>query len=123
MVVYMGLFFVLFSFFKIIHLNKFADSFKKYDILSKVINPYALLYPFVEIILGILFLLNWNIKILSLITIIILTSTLVGILIKLKSGNIIECACLGVVFKIPLSYVTVFENLLMIGMSIVILLL
>ena len=121
MIIFMGLFFILFSFFKVIHLKEFKKSFSKYDPMSQKIPFYGFIYPFIEIILGILFLLEYQLKILSLITIFILTSTTIGIFEKLRKGDVLECACLGVVFKVPLSYLTVVENLVMIFMSVLIL--
>jgi hypothetical protein len=115
----MGLFFITFSFFKVIHLSKFQDSFSQYDLLAKTMPHYARYYPFIEIVLGILFLCNWLPLLASIITIIILVSTNIGVLIALKKGQIMECACLGVVFKLPLSRVTVFENTVMILMAVV----
>ena len=121
MVVFMGLFFILFSFFKVIHLKKFKESFSKYDLISRNVGFYGYVYPFIEFALGVLFLLEYHIKVLSLITIIILSSTTVGIFGKLRKGVILECACLGIVFKIPLSYVTIVENVIMIVMGVIIL--
>ncbi len=121
MVIFMGLFFILFSFFKVIHLKKFKESFSKYDLISKNFVFYGYVYPFIEFVLGVLFLLEYHIEILSLITIIVLSSTTIGIFGKLRKGVILECACLGVVFKVPLSYVTIIENLVMIVMAVIIL--
>ena len=121
MLIFMGLFFILFSFFKIIHLKEFKASFSKYDLIAKNISFYGFVYPFIEVVLGCLFLLNYQIKILCILTILILTSTTIGIFLKLRRGTILECACLGVVFKIPLSNITIFENLVMIAMSVILL--
>lgn len=118
----MGLFFVIFSFFKIIHLKEFKASFSKYDLIAKKIKLYGLIYPFIELSLGVLFILGLYIQISSIVTIIILTSTTIGVVSKLRKGKIIECACLGVVFNLPLSQVTVFENVVMILMALITLL-
>ncbi|NQZ84893.1 MAG: heavy metal transporter [Nanoarchaeales archaeon] len=118
----MGLFFVFFSFFKIINIKEFKESFQNYDPITKYIPVYGYIYPFLELLLGSMFLLNSNLKIAAFSTIIILSLTTSGIIYKLSKGEIFECACLGAVFKIPLSKVTVFENCLMIVMSIYLLL-
>lgn len=115
----MGFFFIIFSFFKVIHLIKFKDSFSKYDLIGKLIPFYGYLYPFLELVLGILFLINLHINIISIITIIILSSTTIGIILSLRNGEILECACLGTVFNLPLSNVTIFENVIMIIMAII----
>ena len=113
----MGLFFITFSFFKAIHLRQFANSFNRYDLIAKALPFYALAYPFIEISLGILFLSNAYLWHICLITIVILLSTNIGVIMALRKGQILECACLGVVFKLPLSNITVVENSLMIAMA------
>ncbi|SMM99018.1 hypothetical protein SPONL_313 [uncultured Candidatus Thioglobus sp.] len=115
----MGLFFITFSFFKLIHLKEFYASFKKYDIIAKNINFYAWIYPFIEIVLGLMFITQLNTPAASVVVIIILLSTNIGVIKSLKKGEVLECACLGVVFNLPLSRVTVIENSIMILMAIV----
>lgn len=122
MLTLMGLFFLIFSFFKVIHLSKFKASFSKYDLIAKRIPFYGYVYPFIEIVLGALFILGLEIFWVALITIFILTATTIGVVSKLRKGQIIECACLGVVFNLPLSHVTVFENLAMILMALILVL-
>ncbi|MGB0393506.1 MAG: heavy-metal-associated domain-containing protein, partial [Flavobacteriaceae bacterium] len=53
---FMGLFFIVFSFFKFLDYSGFPTSFAKYDPLAKRSKFYAQLYPFVESLLGLLFL-------------------------------------------------------------------
>ena len=50
---FMGIFFVVFSFFKLLNLKGFQNSFKKYDLIGKQFNLYCWLYPFIEIVIGI----------------------------------------------------------------------
>ena len=53
---FMGLFYIVFSFFKLLDVKGFAMSFGMYDPLSKVIPTYGFVYPFIELALGIFFL-------------------------------------------------------------------
>ena len=46
---FMGGFFLAFSFFKLLDLNGFAESYKMYDIVAKKIPFWGYLYPFVEL--------------------------------------------------------------------------
>jgi len=119
---FMGLFFVTFSYFKLINLKEFAESFGRYDPLAKMIKPYALVYPFVELFLGLAFLTSFNLKLISIITAIVTGIGAFGIYQTMKNKQIIECACLGMVFKLPLSRVSLIENLVMCGMSVYIVL-
>lgn len=117
MLTLMGLFFLIFSYFKVIHLKEFVASFARYDPLAKLIPKYGYVYPFIEITLGVLFLLGVYIEFAAFATIIVLFATTSGVLLALRKGEILECACLGVVFNLPLSKVTVIENTAMIIMA------
>ena len=53
---FMGLFFIVFSFFKFLDYKNFPKSFSMYDPLAKKLSIYGWLYPFIETFLGIMFL-------------------------------------------------------------------
>jgi hypothetical protein len=55
---FMAGFFLVFSFFKLLNLKGFAESYVMYDVLAKQIPAWAYLYAFVELGLGIAFF-NW----------------------------------------------------------------
>lgn len=113
----MGGFFIGLSFFKILSLKAFADSFFTYDPIAKKVSVYGLVYPFIELTLGLLFIANSYLLLANTLTIIILSATTVGVVKRLQSKNKIQCACLGTTFNLPLSYVTVFENVVMVVMA------
>jgi len=115
---FMGLFLIIFSYFKIINLNEFAQAFRQYDPLGKLLRPYSKLYPFVELALGLAFLTSLNLQLTGVITAIISGLGAFGIYQTIRNKQIIECACLGMVFKLPLSKVSLLENLVMCGMAI-----
>ena len=50
---FMAGFFLMFSFFKLLNLKGFAESYAMYDVLAKQIPAWAYLYAFVELGLGI----------------------------------------------------------------------
>lgn len=115
---FMGLFFIVFSFFKMLDLKNFPISFSMYDPLAKKIRFYGWIYPFIEVFLGLLFLMR--IKLLSalVITIIILGITTIGVIKTLVNKKNIQCACLGTALKLPMTEATLIENALMLSMSI-----
>jgi copper chaperone CopZ len=121
MQIFMGLFFIVFSFFKFLDYKGFPDSFKRYDPLAKRIPVYAKIYPFLETIIGIAFILDWNLELFLLITIGILSFTTYGVIRALIIGSDIECACLGTVLKLPMTEATLIENGIMLSMSIMLL--
>ncbi len=111
-------FFIALSYFKILSLKAFGDSFSSYDPIAKKIPGYGLAYPFIELGLGLLFIANKYLLSANVVTIVILTATTFGVLKRLRSETQIQCACLGTTFNLPLSYVTVFENVIMIIMAV-----
>ena len=117
MIDFMGLFFIVFSFFKFLDYSTFPKSFSKYDLLAVKSILYAKSYPFIELLLGVCFLLNFKIKVISFITICILGITTIGIIKSLVKKNQIECACLGTSMKLPMTEATLIENIIMILMS------
>ncbi|WP_055447916.1 heavy-metal-associated domain-containing protein [Lacinutrix mariniflava] len=118
---FMGLFYIVFSFFKILDLKGFPESFKMYDPLAKSIPLYAKVYPFLELALGILFLMRIQIPMALIITIVILGITTVGVTKTLLDKKAIQCACLGTALKLPMTKATFIENTIMIIMAIIML--
>lgn len=110
---FMGIFFIIFGSFKIINLNHFAEAYASYDLVAKQSRLYALMYPFIELTLGIGYLIHFNVKLINWITLIIMIISAAGVARALSKQEEIECACLGMVFKIPMTYVTLGEDLLM----------
>ena len=118
---FMGLFYVVFSFFKLLDVKGFTNSFKMYDPLAKQVNSYGLVYPFIELILGVFFLMRFQITFAVVLTIIILGMTTIGVTKSLLSKETIKCACLGSVLNLPMTKATFIENSIMIVMAIVML--
>jgi hypothetical protein len=118
---FMGIFFIVFGAFKIFNLTNFAHAFSMYDLIAKQSRIYALSYPFIELGLGILYLGQWFPRATNIITLIIMLISAAGVGIELSKGAHITCACLGTVFKIPMTYVTLLEDLLMAVMAVVML--
>lgn len=114
---FMGGFFLAFSFFKLLDLNGFAASYKMYDIIAKKIPFWAYLYPFVELGLGLSFLSNLFPLVTNSITFIVMSISIIGVLQAVLNKKKIQCACLGAVFNLPMSTITIIEDALMIIMS------
>jgi len=114
---FMGLFFIIFSFFKILDLKGFPESFRMYDPLAKAIPIYSWIYPFLETLLGLMFLLRFEIEIALVGTLIILGITTIGVVKTLLNKKSIQCACLGTALKLPMTEATFIENSIMIIMA------
>jgi copper chaperone CopZ len=118
---FMGLFYIIFSFFKILDIKGFSISFRMYDPLAKKVPLYGIIYPFIEILLGIMFLTRIEIELAIILTIIVLGITTVGVTKTLLNKKSISCACLGTTLKLPMTEATFIENALMIIMAFILL--
>ena len=116
---YMGIFFILFSFLKLLNVSGFSMTFKKYDLISKVIPGFAISYPFIELALGIIYLAKIESVLIyiNILTISFMTSQSIGIARALINSEQIQCACMGSAVDVPLSSLTLVENFIMIIMS------
>jgi copper chaperone CopZ len=114
---FMAGFFLVFSFFKLLNLKGFAESYVMYDVLAKKIPAWAYIYVFVELGLGIAFLINFNPLVTNLVALIVMSISIIGVLQSVLNKKKIQCACLGAVFNLPMSTVTIIEDGLMIAMS------
>lgn len=115
---FMGLFFIVFSFFKLLDLKGFPESFRMYDPLAARIRVYGWIYPFIELALGILFLMRIEVSIALIITLIILGITTIGVTRSLLNKKAIRCACLGTALNLPMTEATFIENAVMLIMGV-----
>jgi hypothetical protein len=115
---FMGFWFVIFSLFKMIDLKGFAQGYQTYDLIAKKFPLWGFAFPFIELGLGVIHI--WHIfssQITGAITLIIVIPALIGVAIKMIKKEAIECACLGTVLKVPLTNISLFENVLMIVLA------
>lgn len=119
---FMGFFFCLLSMFKLFNIVGFADGFQKYDIVAMRFRPYAYLYPFIELSLGLAYLAQVQPLATNSFTLFVMTLSAIGVIRSIMKGLDLRCACLGTILNVPLSTVSVVENIgmgLMAGMNIV----
>ena len=118
---FMAGFFLVFSFFKLLDISGFASSYRMYDIVAKAVPGYGFVYPFIELALGAAYLTNFNPLITNVVTVVVMGVSLVGVVQSVLNKRKIRCACLGSVFNLPMTTVTIVEDGLMIGMAAVML--
>lgn len=118
---FMGGFFLVFSFFKMLNIQAFADSYSMYDIIAKKFRVWGFIYVFIELGLGIAYVINFNPLVTNIITLVVMSVSIIGVLQSVFNKRKIQCACLGAVFNLPMSTVTIIEDALMIAMSAVML--
>lgn len=115
--IFMAGFFLTFSFFKMLNLKAFAESYAMYDIVAKKISAWGYVYAFIELGLGLSFALNLSPVVVNWVTLIVMTISILGVLESVLNKKKIQCACLGAVFNLPMSTVTIVEDAIMIAMS------
>ena len=114
---FMAGFFLVFSFFKMLDLAGFANSYSMYDLLAKRVSAYGYIYPFIELGLGAAYLLDYSPMLTNVITLTVMAFSSIGVIIAVMNKQKIKCACLGTGFNLPMTTVTIIEDLLMAGMA------
>ena len=114
---FMAGFFLVFSFFKLLNLPAFVDAYAGYDLLAARWRGWGWLYPFVELALGLAYLSAWQLRWINLLTLVVMGFSTLGVLRAVLGKRKIRCACLGTVFQLPMSTVTLIEDLGMVLMA------
>jgi copper chaperone CopZ len=115
--IFMSGFFLSFSFFKMLDLRGFADSYSTYDIVAKRFWAWGIIYAFIELGLGLSYAMNFQPFLINGIAFVVMTVSLIGVMQAVLSKKKIRCACLGTGFNLPMTTVTIIEDALMIAMS------
>lgn len=107
---FMGLFFLTFGFFKTLDWRGFMGAFAEYDIVAKKSTFYAALYPAIELVLGVLYIANLGMPFIHLATLLFMGVGSIGVAKALLDKKRIPCACLGTVVKLPMTTITLIED-------------
>lgn len=111
---FMGYTLVFFAALKLMDINLFAVGFREYDIVAQTFDPYAYLYPFLELFIGLSILSGQTPLIVG------ITSFIVGFtgsysIVKAAyvEGKDLRCGCIGGYSDVPLGMFSLLENLIM----------
>lgn len=120
----MGFFVSFLAFLKIIDLTAFLESFRRYDLLAARLKIYGMLYPLLELTVGLCFLAaahNWVVGVLACLLGVVGS---ISIILKLSSPEPTTtfCACTGGRIQVPLGALSVAENLAMVVMGVMMIL-
>ena len=109
---------IVLALLKLQDVDKFATMFLNYDLLAKRWVPYASIYPFAEGLAGVLMTahaFNWlSIPLALFIGGIGAVSVFKAVYIDKR---VIKCACVGGSSKVPLGFVSLTENVMMVAMA------
>ena len=110
---------IVLALLKLQDVDKFATMFLNYDLLAKRWVPYASIYPFAEGLAGVLMTahaLDWlSIPVALFIGGIGAVSVFKAVYVDRRA---LKCACVGGGSNVPLGFVSLTENLAMVGMAI-----
>ena len=120
---FMAGFFLVFSFFKLLNIKDFASSYTMYDLLAARWQTWGKIYPFVELALGLSYLIHFQPFVTNFVTLVVMGFSSLGVIQSVINKQKIRCACLGAVFNLPMSTVTIIEDLLMVAMAAIMLVL
>ncbi|MDX1480376.1 MAG: MauE/DoxX family redox-associated membrane protein, partial [Woeseiaceae bacterium] len=105
---------------KLQNVEKFSSMFLNYDLLARRWMPYAYLYPFGEAAAGVLMIAGGTAAVIG--APIALTIGTIGAVSVFKAVYVdereLKCACVGGDSNVPLGFVSLTENLVMMAMGI-----
>ncbi len=113
---FMAGFFLVFSGFKLMDIRGFAEGYSTYDLLARKLFQYGYIYPFIELAFGLAFLASFQVMNVTIIEIVVMAFSGIGVLMSMLKKKKIQCACLGTIIKLPLGTVTLVEDF---GMAII----
>ncbi|MDG1674724.1 MAG: cation transporter [Flavobacteriales bacterium] len=114
---FMGGFFLVFGGLKLLDLRGFVSAYAMYDLLGARVTAYGWVYPFLEVGLGLAYLAVPGEANLHLATLGLMAFSSVGVILAVTRGEKLKCACMGTAFNLPMTTVTIVEDLGMAAMA------
>jgi copper chaperone CopZ len=118
---FMAGFFIVFGGFKLLNLKGFRDAYAAYDLLAARWKNYGLIYPFLELALGFAFLFRFQLTAALWLSLLLTGFGGLGVWKALREKKSLRCACLGTALNLPMSTLTLVEDLGMAAMAVVML--
>jgi glutaredoxin len=116
---FIGFSMVVLALLKLQNIESFATMFLNYDLLAKRWVPYSYIYPFAEGLAGVLMIsgaLTWlSVPIALFIATVGAVSVFKAVYIDKRE---LKCACVGGSSNVPLGFISLTENLMMIAMAV-----
>ena len=116
---FMGLFFLVFGLAKLFDLRTFVQAYAGYDVIAKRWTGYGYIYPFIELALAVIFLFQLDSPPIYWLTAALMAIGSVGVARELSRHSKVRCACLGSFVQLPLTTVSLVEDVTMVVMAIV----
>lgn len=116
MLPFMGVVFLILGGLKVIDVKGFAVVFRQYDLFGSRSTYYAYAYPFIELGLGIMYLVQSYVLVAAWVTLVVMSVGAIGVA-RNMFGKKLRCACLGAKITVPLTGFTLVEDLVMAVMA------
>jgi len=110
-------YFIFFGSLKILGWRGFVASYRQYDDIAKRSRLYATMYPLLEVAIGMTYYIGVQWLPFDIFVALLMSQKAFSTWRTVRKGAVVQCACLGSFFSIPVTRVTVFEDLLMAGMA------
>lgn len=114
---FMAVFFIVFATFKFLNVEEFSVTYQSYDVIAKRFPIWGYAFPFIEGALGLTYLIINQSLFLNIATLLLTGTAAIGVFKELQNKSNIMCACLGKVIKLPLSKVSLVEDVAMFAMA------
>jgi len=115
---FIGMSMVVLALLKLQNVETFATMFLNYDLLAKRWVPYSYIYPFAEALAGVLMVSGAFTWVSAPVALFIGTVGAVSVFKAVYIDNReLKCACVGGSSNVPLGFISLTENLMMIGMA------
>jgi hypothetical protein len=118
---FMSGFFLVFGSLKLLDLRGFANQYARYDFLAGIFKPYGYLYPFIELAFGFAYLFRYNEFWFHIGVAAVMAFSGAGVLYSMRKKRKFQCACLGTLFSVPLTKITLVEDFVMAFMALLML--
>ena len=107
---FIGIFFVVFAFLKILNLTSFVPGFSRYDVFAKRWKNYAYFYPFIQLSIGTSIFVFPQQRFIYLASLFVSSMVLVGVVVSLLNNEKPNGDYQGNFIKIPLKTLLVIEG-------------
>lgn len=111
---FMGGLMIIFGGLKLLGIEVFIKVFPLYDLIAKRISPYKYVYPLLQVLLGMFFIMGAFPFVRNLLTIIVGLSGLIGMVQIVSRRGAIRLSYLGTILRLRFSTVTLIEDTLIV---------
>lgn len=118
---FMGGFMIIFGGFKLVGAEVFTRVLPLYDLIGKRFSLYRYIYPLLQVLLGMLFMIGAFSVTREILTIVAALSGLIGMIRVVSHRGAIKLSYFGSIIKLRFSTVIMFENIIMIVLGIIML--